>query len=77
MIIRDAARHVTQTATSFKQIQSSLRYALKSKLGGSWLAIISSSAPDYDSDWDINFDINFAMEFDLGSLRFFVYQTTK
>jgi hypothetical protein len=73
-IIRDLARNITQTATAFRDIQKTLRVELRAKLGGSWLVIVTSATFNYDSDWDSNFKINFAMEFDLGSLRFFVYQ---
>jgi hypothetical protein len=76
-IIRDLARSITQTAITFKDIQKALRIQLSAKLGGFWLVIVTPTTFNYDSDWDTDFKINFAMEFDLGSLRFFVYQKIK
>lgn len=75
-IIREAARNVTQIANDYERIEDSLRSQLKAKLGGSWLVIVTSAAPNYASDWDISLGITYAMEFDLGSLRFFVYHRT-
>ncbi len=68
------ARNALNKYSTYDRIQSNLREELESRLGGTWLVIVTSSAPNYDSDWDTSFDIDLAMEFDWGSLRFFVYQ---